>query len=99
MLVHYQLENNGCRRVKPGVRISLIATESTEGNKNDIQMSIVSFRVFPWVPWPYYPQSKDWNSTRLNLLQESLRKRIHCESVELRKYHADIAYRHAISVM
>jgi hypothetical protein len=51
-LVHYQLENNGCWQGKPGVGISLIATESTEGHGKIIKMGIVSFRVFPWVPWP-----------------------------------------------
>jgi hypothetical protein len=30
-----------------------LATESTERNKNVIQTGIVSFRVFPWVPWPF----------------------------------------------
>jgi hypothetical protein len=44
--VHYQHENNGCWQVKPGVCISLIAMESTEGNKNVIKTGIVSSRVF-----------------------------------------------------
>jgi hypothetical protein len=45
--VHFQLENNSCWQVKPGISISLIATESTEGNKDVIKTDIVSFRVFP----------------------------------------------------
>jgi len=39
-------------QVRPGASISLIATESTQGNKNVIKTGMVSFRVFPWVPWP-----------------------------------------------
>jgi hypothetical protein len=44
--VHYQLENNGCWQVKPGVCISLIATESTEGNKNVIKSGYCIFPCF-----------------------------------------------------
>jgi hypothetical protein len=72
-LVHYQLENNGCWQVKPGVGISLIATESTEGHEKVIKKGLflsVFFRGFCGHNIPHYQIETVLAGTRLSSIQE-----------------------------